>query len=439
MPGPTEVIRALLLQWYGIATIGLSIATALAAIVYMLGAALLNDKMKGWAKMELVEVFYSALIVAMAFTLIQVIDNIVIIALDVTDPTSTTTYMAVKTPIYEERLVNICDPNEFIGEEYENVTACHMRLGIYYLNTVFREGADLTLTILINYAWTSVAGETALTVQTMFEKSGFVMWSPWKGFFIIRNIILENTATWNLTVVFLAKMQEILLRFIAISGFPIIFVSGVVLRTFTFTRKLGGLLIGLALALYYVYPSFYALGGLITIDLKERARAEWLLNREANPDGSKDPPIINTIYLNMSDDKRIGGITILERRETQKATLREIESMSEEERLEVSNFGLPSKDGEQIDLGRTTEREREGILRRTADRAWEFLKDLTTRNFISDMSEWRPNGYIDVVSRLTFYSVFFAFFGVLGTIAATRSLSATFGGDIELAGLTRLI
>jgi hypothetical protein len=52
---------------------------------------------------------------------------------------------------------------------------------------------------------------------------------------------------------------------------------------------------------------------------------------------------------------------------------------------------------------------------------------------------WLPNGPLDVLSRLTFWSVFFSLFGILGTIAGIRSLSITFGGDIEIAGLTRLI
>jgi hypothetical protein len=54
-------------------------------------------------------------------------------------------------------------------------------------------------------------------------------------------------------------------------------------------------------------------------------------------------------------------------------------------------------------------------------------------------TSWHPGGEIEVAARLTFFATFFALFGIIGTIAATRSLSATFGGDIELAGLTRLI
>ena len=52
---------------------------------------------------------------------------------------------------------------------------------------------------------------------------------------------------------------------------------------------------------------------------------------------------------------------------------------------------------------------------------------------------YEPGGMIDILSRLTFFSVFFSLFSILGTIAAIRSLSMTFCVDIEIAGLTRLI
>ena len=47
--------------------------------------------------------------------------------------------------------------------------------------------------------------------------------------------------------------------------------------------------------------------------------------------------------------------------------------------------------------------------------------------------------YLDMIARFIFFSMFFSFFGLMATVAGIRSLSITFGGDIEIAGLTRLI
>ena len=71
--------------------------------------------------------------------------------------------------------------------------------------------------------------------------------------------------------------------------------------------------------------------------------------------------------------------------------------------------------------------------------AWKKGVEAENKNddFIS--FAWSRNGPVDTLARLTFWAVFFSLFSIIGTIAAIRSLSITFGGDIEIAGLTRLI
>jgi hypothetical protein len=76
------------------------------------------------------------------------------------------------------------------------------------------------------------------------------------------------------------------------------------------------------------------------------------------------------------------------------------------------------------------------------DRTYTWFKAVSSQGkldipFIK--SAWAKDGPVDVAARFTFWSMFFSLFGLLATIAAIRSLSITFGGDIEIAGLTRLI
>ena len=52
---------------------------------------------------------------------------------------------------------------------------------------------------------------------------------------------------------------------------------------------------------------------------------------------------------------------------------------------------------------------------------------------------YKEGGPVDALARIAFFSAFFSLFGILATIASIRSLSVTFGGDIEIAGLTHLI
>ena len=88
-----------------------------------------------------------------------------------------------------------------------------------------------------------------------------------------------------------------------------------------------------------------------------------------------------------------------------------------------------------------TEQEKNDSYRRAYERGQDWFNNVSREgkfdNFVT--FAWEKNGPVETLSRLTFWSLFFALFSVIGTIAAIRSLSVTFGGDIEIAGLTRLI
>ena len=430
--------------WFAVA--GFSIATILTALVYMIGAALMNDRVKTWAKMELTEILYSAVILALAFGFVATANGIVNAALNV--GSGATAYLRVNTPagIMEEP-VNLCAKDNTLLDKQDGYAglgnACHIKLSVYYLRTIYDECRKFGQSMLMSYSWTSLGSETAITVQTLFEKSGFEMWSPWKGFFSMRNQVIETIFNWNMTVMFLTKFQEIVIRFFALAGFPVIFVLGVLLRTFSFTRRLGGLLMALAIAAYFIFPSLYAFGGLLVIDLKQQvrndARLDWAHNKTVNPTGSMDPPIMNTIYIEEGKNKTLGNIPILQDYAETRKLDAQLEAMSQEQKEDYyrgTAFNAP------FDLGKrvTDDKDQENIMVKMIVWAYETVKYYVTHNlFTSSPYEWRQNGLIEVAARLTFFSLFFALFGLLGTIAATRTLSETFGGDIELAGLTRLI
>ncbi|MEW6329138.1 MAG: hypothetical protein AB1468_03405 [Candidatus Micrarchaeota archaeon] len=62
------------------------------------------------------------------------------------------------------------------------------------------------------------------------------------------------------------KFQEQALLYIQNGVFPIFLVAGLILRTLWFTRKLGGLLLAIALGVYSIFPLLYVLGW-YTIDV----------------------------------------------------------------------------------------------------------------------------------------------------------------------------
>ena len=85
------------------------------------------------------------------------------------------------------------------------------------------------------------------------------------------------------------------------------------------------------------------------------------------------------------------------------------------------------------------EREAGMIKAREATDSW-YSKVEAQSKFDSGIGiAYKQGGPVDALSRIAFFSAFFSLFGILATIASIRSLSVTFGGDIEIAGLTHLI
>ncbi|MEM3499456.1 MAG: hypothetical protein QXI17_02200 [Candidatus Bilamarchaeaceae archaeon] len=430
-------VDALLQNYIALTGVFFIIATLIVSIIYLIGSFLMNEKIKSWAKMELYEIFYSIIIIVLLFSLVPIVTMITSAALNL-GQSNTVTYIKVPTPSgYVEQKVDLCNAGQNIYG-YENISACHLRLAIYYLRTIYEEGRIFGYNLLRTYSWTSMIAESSVTIQTIYEKMGMEMWVPWKGFFSRRNQVIEYSFKWLTRILFLTKFQEILIKYFAIAVFPIMLVSGGILRTFTFTRRLGGLLMALALTGYFIYPSIYALGGLLLIKIKEEARPTWLSNTEANPRGSYDPPIINTLYINASGNTTIGGITILEDYGKTQEVDAALQLMTPDERQKyIKEKGLnPS-----FDLGsKTSDSEKENIVVGAGKFMLEWFTYFFTHNIAVDtVNDWRDNGYIDITARITFFSVFFFIFSIFGSIAATRSIAMTLGGDIELAGLTRLI
>jgi hypothetical protein len=479
------LIEMWLETWGWFVGAALGIATMLTAAVYVLSELLLNEKMKTWAKMELVEIFYSAVIVLFAASALPVIDSVVQGAILVGSEGGTAGGSGCPghptsawIPVVEGgntvyKCYDIC--GEQIGKDlsksvYGKIDACHMRLAIWYLREIFDETKNFAFDVYLSYIKTSMIAEFTINVELLFEKAGFFTFAPWRGFYTMGNTIKTVTFDWAIKIMMLTKFQEVMLRFIATALFPALFVMGVILRTFTFTRRLGGLLLGMAIAMYFIFPAFYAFGAVVVIDLKHKAYNDWVkpdnpanpANRDINPLNEPrdfpNPPIANSMYIR-GDIQTIGGDGKLS---TGAATqsLMKYETMGYEdeysgergdeflERMEADEQRCTKENQEDcvmpkydFNAERKTESEENDTLNKTWAAAENWFGNVSKESKMDKLITfaWEPNGPIETLSRLTFWSLFFSLFGIIATIAATRSLSMTFGGDIEIAGLTRLI
>jgi hypothetical protein len=457
-------------DWVWIAGVAFGISTALVAFVYMLSELLQNDKMKGWAKMEFAEIFYSAVIISMGISGIMLVDAVVQGSLGVNNqggavggtpgPLGSVTSAWIPTSDYgtftttkQYQPMDICGAAiaADVRSIYHGVESCHMRLGMWYLREVFDEAKNFLFDIYVSYIRTSMLAEFTINIEFLFEKAGFFTFTPWKGFFTIGNKVKELVFDWAIKLMMITKFQEVMLRFIATALFPALFVTGAMLRTFQLTRKLGGLLLAMAIALYFIFPAFYAFGALIMLDLKNdpQIRNAWITNSTINPLGAANPnpPIANTMYVR-GDMPMPGGSGVVSTEEMHQR-LRDYEGIPSEQYFQymeqgrdaggnslIQNFSLTST---QYENASEAQRNASFATAYTAVDTW--FGAISQRSVLDNFVDyaWNANGPLDVLARLTFWSVFFSLFSILGTIAGIRSLSITFGGDVEIAGLTRLI
>ncbi len=452
-------------SWIWLAGVALGLMTVLVAIVYMLSELLQNDKIKGWAKMEFTEIFYSALIIAMAMAALPLIDAVVQGSLGVSNTGVSTGGVAGPLGSPTSAWVKTSDAGLFGGQSYQpleicgsqiaasnysvyhGIESCHIRLGIWYMDEVFNEAKSFAFDIYLSYIKTSMIAEFTINIEFLFEKAGFMTFTPWKGFYTMGNKIKEMLFDWAIKVMMLVKFQEVLLRFIATALFPALFVIGAILRTFTFTRKIGGLMLAMAIALYFIFPSFYAFGALVMLSLKNdpQISGAWLHDTVANPQGlnNPDPPIAYSMYL--QDNITMIGGNSTGYAEGSRANLSAYEGLSPQDYFAAVEQGgrniTPTFDLTSTRYANASDADRNAsmVSARAAGDSW--FNAVSRENKIDHFLDfaWLANGPIDTLSRLTFWAMFFSLFGILATIAGIRSLSITFGGDVEIAGLTRLI
>ncbi len=454
-----ETLRA---EWLFIAGAAMGIATVLVSLVYMLSELLMNDKMKIWAKMELVEIFYSAVIISLMIVGLQTIDMVVQGALVGTDGAPMTTAYILTKDVegggqgYEP--YDICD--DLIAQHpdsvYHGINSCHMRLAIWYLREVFNEAKDFAFDIYLSYIFTSMVAEFTINIEYLFHKPGFFTFNPWRGFFTMGNTIKSLVFSWAIKIMMITKFQEIMLSFIAKALFPALFVSGAILRTFAFTRRLGGLLLAMGIALYFIFPAFYAFGALVMLNIKndEAVQLAWKSptnpvnpgNRDINPmkgpDDYPNPNIANTMYIKKGATfAMVGGSGQFDVTEALRKK-EEYETKKTDDFLEeMENKGEGTVYFDMSNDEKPTDEEKEAAYEKAYEDGFSWFSLVSGQGKFDHFvgSAWKEGGPIDILSRLTFWSVFFALFGIIGTIAGIRSLSITFGGDIEIAGLTRLI
>jgi hypothetical protein len=221
-------------------------------------------------------------------------------------------------------------------------------------------------------------------------------------------------------VLLFVKFQELFLVLNSAYFFPAFFNIGLVFRMIPFTRKLGGLLMGITLGLFFALPYMYILSQIV-IQSAEHFSTRFIL------DTSKWA----FMFLNFGNIVDNGGSV---------SGGQDFEDALDEVRKqqpETNSYGYATiktlKDPtKQVDfnIGQS------GSLPRPGD-------SMAFGNSGDYYDPANPSNHsysvVEVVARVILAVTFSSIFSLVGTIAAIREISQLFGGDVEIAGLTRLI
>jgi len=387
--------------WKEMAGLAIAILTFLLSIGYMASVLLSDEQMKAWTKKEIGQAIYSAIILVVAILLIDNMNYWLKEISLVSESQEWGMYVnsmvccqppqpCISSPILAKgKPCHIALAKDYLQILYESgmVQATSHMWQFYAYNTVANLGLAFRLIAFINFAEVSIRPLAFLSVQAEFH-----------------SILFELTMK---TLLF-TRMQQIFLDFLWVAFFPMMLSMGLVLRTFYFTRKLGGLLAGLGLAIYIVLPMFYVLcsailfgfmGGFVTNTYAHSTFAN-------NFDPANSTNIVSG-FSSTTPGGAPGGL------DTDLLSLNATAEQAIEQENTV-NLLKQQWDGISHSKWGSSSNERAGYAF-----AW--------------------NGPVSHLATLMIYTTVLPFVGLMTSLAAFKYFSQLLGGDVEISLLSRLI
>lgn len=411
----------------------LLLVLSIVALAYALGSLLSNDQIKAWAKVELVEVFYTAVILAMTVFLVTLANDSIAGLINSSHP-----YVA--NGVVSQS--GFCTHLEGL-KDYEGLP-CHIAVGKSFFSTLFDESSMYLYDMLRDYNRMAYLASMGFNMDTILHATGGLFFSPFAAYLQMPIGIYNYLFDFGVRSLILIKSQEILLVFVNASVFPVFISVGIALRAFPAFRKLGGLMMGIALSMYYVFPAFYVLGSYI---LSGMMMAQFY-DSPTHSVSIMDAPFIDFDAMKIGDT----GKSV--------ADLIPNPTVTTDANGVSMDYGGTHSTQADLDSGKLIYLNTAGadICTPTADRVSGFDAGSEWIDFVTLLAqigtfpisgfmtgekfdEWifGDNGIINSMARMIFFSLFFSFLSVMSTIAAIKNISPMLGGDVEIAGLTHLV
>ena len=403
----------LMATWGFLIGIALMLSVLIAALAYMFASFFGDEKLKAWAKTEVFQAVFSAVMVGvLAFFIVTV--DIIATGVAQLDPAASL----------------VCT----VSAANPSPPPCHIAVAKNYLKTIFNSASYEAKELLFLNNWFLVLSQMSVSYQQLFPPFANIS-SPLLAGLSIPAETISTAFDMLIKSMIALKFQEFLIDFTEQLFFPIFVVMGLIARCFSFTRKFGGLMIALGLSLYFIFPGTYILASAMFFRTQgpvydpATSTYNWQVNRFTQAglpiimpaDNATQEPSYYSTVNGIEIDPVTGG---------QKPAI--IDPVT----------GEPVRAPDlctQFAPDRSTFIDKLKVL---GDNAINLLtgKQLTViNNSLNNGWLMGDDGVLDMVSRVVLFTAIIPFIALVATIAAAKVMSPLLGGDVDIAGLTHLI
>ena len=401
--------------WGGLAGLVLMTVLLILSVGYMASVVLNDEKMRAWVKKEVGQAAFSIII----FGIVMMVAG----SLDPMLKSASTAMMSQEWTAYVGQVC--CTPGTQNCMASGN-RACHIEIASDYLQVMYETLRQDALAYLSNYWTYGFLSNLSLNMSFLLdEKTAGLDFVPFAGLSMPADyfsILFEFCAK----LMMLVRAQQIFLDYIWYIIFPVFLSMGLILRMLYFTRKLGGLLIAIALCTYVVFPMFYVVSGAILFNFTGGAGANW-------------PAFGNTFSGNLPYTE---GAVDWGAASTSKDYVRSGPKI---------NIDLCTPEG-----GTSTQQTLQESLQKSFTLKWASYEN---GGFFSQVGHFFTNGFTNGVagvlgspssafgldgpiyslSMIVVFALILPFLALMTTLASVKVLSPLLGGDVEISVLSRLI
>lgn len=402
-------------DWVGLGGVAIAAMGFLLALAYMVSTFSHDEQMKAWTKREVGQLILSAIILSALFALSLTVDGWLRM-LSAASP----------SPAWQDYVNNkvCCDPlrNTCTAPvAYARGRPCHIALSLDYLQILLESGRAMANGFIWNYYWPALLSQTGVSVSGPGMMDAFSL-----NFKLFAARSIDATfysLLFDLTfkTMLFIRVQQIFLDFMWSAFVPMMLGVGVGLRAFHFSRKVGGMLIALGMAIYIVMPMFYVLLSAILFGFV----GDWTHPTFGNTFDMGQLPIGNRPDWLDTDLTPIKQGDVLGTR---------------------MSMGDPTGGATQGQLD-----EQEGLV----NTLWSIVKIFWNASFgaayqvisatpmaahdIETEQRFLPGGPLSNLAMLMVFTVVTPFLALMTVLASFKYFSPLIGGDVELSLLSRLI